>query len=1053
MPKIEVAESLSFRRSQKPTLGPKLEDFPVIPPLSATPSSRPLYPNKMPSKRKPGGGGGTPKKSTPATNGSTPAAAPAITTPTVNGRPLAPNTSASLRAYADAARARQIDPKNYTRTPKSGLLILVLLSIFSFLGSVTLYLHYKLPTPRGPTTVIASGVTPADAAAYHPPIPGVVPANVAGEADKFHELFSEANAVGVMHHLSVDVGYRIVGTKEHVEAESWLEDVLRRYEGVHNTDKDGDGGKTEVEVWKQIGDGAHRFDFMSSTVWKRYYSMSNLVVRISDGSEESKSNSLLLNAHLDSTLPSPGGADDGVGVAILLEALRVLTLPGTGRKLYNSVVLLFNDGEESLQDASHLYITQHNQTNTGVKAVVNLEACGTSGPELLFQATSQEMIEAYSHVPHPFGTVLANDVFSTGLILSDTDFRQFVEYGNGLTGLDMALVGNSYFYHTRKDIPQYLEPGATQHFGENTLAIIEHLCLKEESKELLRTIQPRQTRHSLPIYFSVAGRYFILLQNKAFKSIVMGLSAFINFQLSSIVRAEKDIGALNLVLLSSLSAVFSIVGAALGANVVAVIMAKVLGRGMSWYSHEFFPILLYAPPAVAGMLVVQLLTSKIVKPYQRPYLERASLSGLGIFFNLGLLGLNAFGIGSAYLMALASLTFTLATTINDFVLIGVGQIEEKLVAPDMRVSPLIYGIMIVIPGIVGTEGMASFLDLFVPLTGRMGEISPADHIIASIVAGLAFLTFPFAIPLAHRYTSENLKKTILVLLGITAAVMAVFASPGWKPFDEAHPKRLFVHQVENVTSGEWFMNVGAADPAPGFKALSNELQAYLGLEGESAELRVMDDYNSDFDILYPVSAFLTPYKFQLPTPPSHSTKYAAPAPEAAHFTVKAKNEHLDLDAGTRSLTLEMSHPNVIWSVVAFDAEILSWNLPSSPPEGYQRHHIKSVARHGIYTWSVDLVLRLQPDAVEAAKKRSGLFKKSSNGRLIKGKTEERDPSRLCIDASGLVADEMFPQHKEVVQGGDRPAMENFVRMDKFMQEKHPEVDVMMLTVVAGVFEA
>ncbi|ETS62307.1 hypothetical protein PaG_03384 [Moesziomyces aphidis] len=1024
----------------------------------------------MPSKRK----ASTPKKaapapSAPAANG-TRAPMPAVST--VNGQPLpagsrAAATAADLRRYADARRARQIDPLDYQRTPKSGLLVLVVLGLFSLLGSITLYLHYKLPTPRGPTTILAAGVTPADAAAYHPAVPGVVPANAAaGSANgKFYELFSEANAVGVMHHLSVDVGYRIVGTKEHVEAEDWLEDVLRRYEGSHDTGTPDAPGRTHVEVFKQIGDGAHRFDFMSSTVWKRYYSMSNLVVRISDGTEESKANSLLLNAHLDSTLPSPGGADDGVGVAILLEALRVLTLPNTGRRLYNSVVLLFNDGEESLQDASHLYITQHNQTNAGVKAVVNLEACGTSGPELLFQATSQEMIEAYSHVPHPFGTVLANDVFSTGLILSDTDFRQFVEYGDKLTGLDMALVGNSYFYHTRKDIPKYLEPGATQHFGENTLAIIEHLCLKNGSAELLRNIEPHQSRHTLPIYFSIAGRYFVMLQNKAFKSIVMGLSAFINFQLSSTVRTEANIGALNLTILSAVAAIVSMIGAALGANLVAVIMTRVLGKGMSWYSHEFFPMLLYGPPAIAGVLVVQLLTAKLIKPHKRPYLERASLSGLGIFFNLGLLGLNAFGIGSAYLMMLASITFTVVVTINDFVLIGVGQIEEKLVAPDNRVSAYVYPIMALIPGIVGVEGMASFLDLFVPLTGRMGEISPADHIIASIVAGLSFLSFPFAIPLAHRYTAENLKKTIVALLALTAAVMAVFASPGWKPFDSAHPKRLFVHQVENITSGEWFMNVGAADPAPGFGKLANELQSYLGVASESrAELQVMNDYNSDFDILYPVSAFLTPYKFQLPSPAAgFATKYAAPAPEANHFTVRAANEVIDLEAGTRSLTLEMSHPGVIWSVVAFDADILSWNLPSEPPKGHQRHHLKSVARHGIYSWSVDLVLRLEGDALEAAKKRSGAaarFKKAvtggdSEGKLIRTNTDaavDKDASRLWIDASGLVADEMYPQHKHVA-AADRPAMNTFVKMDDYMLQKHPEIDVMMLTVVAGVFEA
>lgn len=55
------------------------------------------------------------------------------------------------------------------------------------------------------------------------------------------------------------------------------------------------------------------------------------------------------------------------------------------------------------------------------------------------------MVEAYASVPRPYGTVLASEIFQTGLILSDTDFRQFEDYG-GLTGLDMALIQNSWLY-------------------------------------------------------------------------------------------------------------------------------------------------------------------------------------------------------------------------------------------------------------------------------------------------------------------------------------------------------------------------------------------------------------------------------------------------------------------------------------------------------------------------------------------------------------------------------------------------------------------------------
>lgn len=92
-----------------------------------------------------------------------------------------------------------------------------------------------------------------------------------------------------------------------------------------------------------------------------------------------------------------------------------------------------------------------------MRAVINLEAAGTAGRELLFQATSQEMIDVYSRVPRPYGSIFANEIFSSGIILSEwvdtllllssvlvyvflsTDFRQFELYLN-VTGLDVKYM-------------------------------------------------------------------------------------------------------------------------------------------------------------------------------------------------------------------------------------------------------------------------------------------------------------------------------------------------------------------------------------------------------------------------------------------------------------------------------------------------------------------------------------------------------------------------------------------------------------------------------------
>jgi Zn-dependent M28 family amino/carboxypeptidase len=56
-----------------------------------------------------------------------------------------------------------------------------------------------------------------------------------------------------------------------------------------------------------------------------------------------------------------------------------------------------------------------------------IAAAGSTGAELLFQATSEEMIDAYSRVPYPMGTVVAADIFKTGIMLSEYVSEQILQ--------------------------------------------------------------------------------------------------------------------------------------------------------------------------------------------------------------------------------------------------------------------------------------------------------------------------------------------------------------------------------------------------------------------------------------------------------------------------------------------------------------------------------------------------------------------------------------------------------------------------------------------------
>lgn len=63
-------------------------------------------------------------------------------------------------------------------------------------------------------------------------------------------------------------------------------------------------------------------------VLKAYTNVTNIIVRLSCPEHEPRTcqdNAVLINSHFDTTLGSPGATDDGSGVAVMLEIIRVLS--------------------------------------------------------------------------------------------------------------------------------------------------------------------------------------------------------------------------------------------------------------------------------------------------------------------------------------------------------------------------------------------------------------------------------------------------------------------------------------------------------------------------------------------------------------------------------------------------------------------------------------------------------------------------------------------------------------------------------------------------------
>ncbi|KAJ8519321.1 hypothetical protein ONZ45_g3731 [Pleurotus djamor] len=830
---------------------------------------------------------------------------------------------------------------------------------------------------------------------------------------------SEARILAHAKYLSEDIGYRTVGTYEHALADEWM---LREAEAVKELcekvvrqegSKAGKKRNLECEVWRQQGSGSHRFDMMSKRLYKTYVNLTNIVVRISDGTPKGKEHALLVNAHLDSTLPSPGAADDALSVGVMLECMRVL-VETPGWEPSHAIVFLFNHAEESLQDGSQMYSTQHPTAST-VRAAINLEAAGTTGRELLFQATSEEMIQAYSQVPRPFGTVLANEIFSSGVLLSDTDFRQFEEYLN-VTGLDMAVVGNSYLYHMRKDLVENIQAGVAQHMGENSLSLIR--TLSSPSSPL-----PKLTNgytHPETVFFAHSGVFFMysfkvarILYAVTFAASVYGAIVASGDSLGDLFNALRALG-------------YAAGGTILVPNVVAASMQYGLAKGMSWFSSEYSTLLLFGPPALLGAISSQLLLPRGSAPHEKPMLHAILLtqSFLALVFQVVL------NLGSGVMFFLSAAWIGLTLLIN-------GAISSH-----GKELPLwVYAFGQIMPLLTNVQVMMPTLEVFVPLTGRLGAHVPADNVIATIVSFMSAQALPLVLPFIHRFadrtgpqgdaskTKTNTKKVASnggalvktltrLLVGVTALSMGIFAIRN--PFDEMHQKRVFVLHLENITSQEQHLHIAAADAAPGFEDLVRSMAKTFAVGEESLSLELMHDHNPDWAPLYPFSAFLTPYKVDLAIDP----QYVSPWASGNQFTVQAVNDVVNLAEGTRSLTLKIYHPGVIWTVVAFDAHVLRWTLDGNPPDEYARHHIKEASFYGIDTWSVDLVIKI-PTAASLS---------SSSSSSSPYYPPPREDGTLKVDFIGIQEKGMWPGKKSVkAQGG--AAMVLFEELDGWLEKE------------------
>ena len=278
-------------------------------------------------------------------------------------------------------------------------------------------------------------------------------------------VFSDDNARVTLDMIADRIGSRPVGTPANAQARTYLVEQLRLY-GFDVRVQETDGRRAELGRTARVSN----------------------IIAIRQGTRDE---AIGLLSHYDSAPESPGGGDDGFGVAVTLEAARVLAARSTRQW---SLMVLMTDGEEAGLMGAAALMTDREVTRR-LQAYINVESAGSRDPVMLFETGPDNawITKPWArHAPHPRGASFGIEIYKR--LPNDTDFS--ILKRRGIPGLNFASVGDSYSYHTARDTVDRIPRQVLRDTGENVVAIATAL---DGSDITVRTSDS-------PTFFDIAGK-------------------------------------------------------------------------------------------------------------------------------------------------------------------------------------------------------------------------------------------------------------------------------------------------------------------------------------------------------------------------------------------------------------------------------------------------------------------------------------------------------------------------------------------------------------------